>query len=408
VSESSSGSAAAEGVSLWGLISLSVAPAVAYGLSRFAYALLLPPMKTDLGLTFTEAGSINTANNLGYLAGAVLAIALVRQSNAKRLFFFGIFATAVGLCATAPWRDLNALLAVRLVAGVPAAIASVAGGILATHAGGGNKLRSSLALNIYYCGGGLGIILSTIAALPILPVGSYAAWPLTWVLLGCLTIVCAVPALFTVRRIAMRPVNQNAPASIRRLAGMGSIGASYFCFGVGYIGYMTFVIAYLRGSDIGSYGIALFWVVVGIASSIGAFAWTPIFSRLSGAGAMAAVMATIGIGALLPIVSPTLPMTTLSAVLFGSSFLSVVAAVNYAIRGQLPAEQWAPAIATMTVIVSVGQSIGPIAAGWLSEGRGGLSTGLMISPICLLLGASLAALRAFSQRNSAQAKQAWS
>src|SRR5262249_59931501 len=105
-------------------------------------------MKTDLGLTFTQAGSINTANNLGYLIGAVLAMALVRQANAKAMFFFGIFATGVALCATALWRDLNALLAVRVISGIPAAIALVAGGVLATPAGGGSKFPSSLALNI--------------------------------------------------------------------------------------------------------------------------------------------------------------------------------------------------------------------------------------------------------------------
>jgi len=131
--------------------------------------------------------------------------------------------------------------------------------------------------------------------------------------------------------------------------------------------------------------------MVGIASSLGAFIWTPIFSRVSGAGAIAAVMTTIAIGAaILAGATASLPMITLSAILFGSSFLSVVAAVNYAIRGKLSPEMWASGIAIMTIVVSVGQGIGPILTGWLSEIFGALRLGLITSPLFLILGAACA------------------
>lgn len=406
IGESGADLTATRGLPLWGLISLSAAPAVAYGLSRFAYALLLPPMKSDLNLSYTEAGSINTANNIGYLAGAILAFWIVRQANAKRAFLLGIFVTGLMLCATALFRDLNALLAIRVAAGVPAAVALVAGGILASHAGGNSKLGSALALNVYYCGGGLGIILSTAAALPILPEDGYGAWPVTWLLLGVITILSAVPALFAIRALSLPLSGANTKLTMKGIYGAGlvTVAAAYFFFGVGYIGYMTFVIAYLRDSAVGSHGIALFWILVGTAASAGAFAWTPVFSRLSAGTGMAAVMATIGVGALLPIVSPSLQVIVVSAVLFGSSFLSVVAAVNYAVRTQLPPERWAPAIAVMTVVVSIGQSIGPILAGGLSEASG-LARGLMISPLCLFLGAGLAAVAGFAQRTLVQTHQ---
>ena len=45
-------------------------PAVALGLARFAYALLLPAMRADLSWSFADAGAMNTANAVGYLAGA--------------------------------------------------------------------------------------------------------------------------------------------------------------------------------------------------------------------------------------------------------------------------------------------------------------------------------------------------
>ena len=50
---------------------LSFGSAIALGLTRFSYALLLPAMKADLGWSFAQAGAMNTANALGYLLGAL-------------------------------------------------------------------------------------------------------------------------------------------------------------------------------------------------------------------------------------------------------------------------------------------------------------------------------------------------
>ena len=41
---------------------LSLGAAVSLGSTRFAYGLLLPPMRADLGWSYTFAGSMNTSN----------------------------------------------------------------------------------------------------------------------------------------------------------------------------------------------------------------------------------------------------------------------------------------------------------------------------------------------------------
>ena len=58
---------------------LSFGPAVANSFARFAYALVLPAMRSELALSYSQAGWLNTANALGYLAGAVLTRLLVQQ-----------------------------------------------------------------------------------------------------------------------------------------------------------------------------------------------------------------------------------------------------------------------------------------------------------------------------------------
>src|SRR5258708_10981042 len=74
---------------------LSMGSAIALGLARFAYALLLPSMKSDLGWSFAQAGAMNTANAFGYLLGALAFPRLSRRWTASALF--------VGGCAPTPF-----------------------------------------------------------------------------------------------------------------------------------------------------------------------------------------------------------------------------------------------------------------------------------------------------------------
>jgi hypothetical protein len=59
-------------------LGLALGPAAALGLARFAYALLLPSMRTNLGWSFSAAGAMSTANAVGYLAGAAARYLLRR------------------------------------------------------------------------------------------------------------------------------------------------------------------------------------------------------------------------------------------------------------------------------------------------------------------------------------------
>ena len=76
--------------SLLGLaLALSLAAAVSLGITRFAYGLLLPPMRADLQWSYALAGAMNTANALGYLAGALLTPRLLRLAQLPEVLLGG-------------------------------------------------------------------------------------------------------------------------------------------------------------------------------------------------------------------------------------------------------------------------------------------------------------------------------
>src|ERR1700742_1466350 len=85
---------------LWVVVGLAMGPAVALGLARFAYALLLPSMRADLGWSFADAGALNTANAAGYLAGALAAAPFGKRVGDKTLFGAGLLLTAPAIGAS--------------------------------------------------------------------------------------------------------------------------------------------------------------------------------------------------------------------------------------------------------------------------------------------------------------------
>ena len=104
---------------------LSMGAAVSLGITRFAYALLLPPMRDDLGWSYALAGGMNTANAVGYLAGALVTPALMRRFGVTRLLIVGAVLASVFMAGSGFVTAAPALLLQRLLAGVASGVASV-------------------------------------------------------------------------------------------------------------------------------------------------------------------------------------------------------------------------------------------------------------------------------------------
>ena len=266
----------------WVVVGLAMGPAVALGLGRFAYALLLPPMRADLGWNFAQAGALNTANAAGYLVGAVVAAPLGRRMGDKTVFAAGLVLAALAVGASGLTADYVALLALRVAAGFTGALGFVCGAGLASAAAmGGSKHRAPTLLGIYFAGAGMGITASALAVPPLL---GTVGWRGGWLVLGALALGATAFGWLAVWR-APAPYsptvgNSRVRASPRVMACML---VAYSLFGAGYIAYATFIIAYLRGAEGFTSGdITRFWLVFGLSSIAAVFAWARILGRLKG------------------------------------------------------------------------------------------------------------------------------
>lgn len=371
--------------------------AVSLGITRFAYALLLPPMRADLGWSYALAGGMNTANAVGYLVGALITPMLMRRFGTTRLLVVGAVLASVFMAGSGFVTDAPALLLQRLLAGVASAWVFVAGGLLAARLGEAGSSRGGLLLGIYYGGTGFGILLSALLVPQVLRAASGVphGWAWAWWALALASAAATCLLAWAGRAMPDRSAPTAAAASTDAapqvaLHRFGWALAGYALFGMGYIGYMTFVIALLREQGASASFVTLFYSLLGIACVASSRLWAGLLDRYRGGQPQALLNGLLGVATLLPVLSASAPVALVSGVLFGGVFLSVVASTTALVRHNLPPSRWAQGISMFTIIFALGQIVGPTVTGWISDGPGGLARGLVASAMALWLGAVLA------------------
>lgn len=380
---------------------LALAAAVSLGLARFSYALLLPPMRADLGWSYTTAGAMNTVNAAGYLVGALFAPGWLRRYGARNALLAGGYGAALLLAAHGAVTSDAALYLLRALTGVASAATFVAGGLLAARlssraplpqAAGGAAPRApsaGLVLGIYYGGTGVGIIVSALVVPPLSASPGAHAWQWAWVALGAAALLATAITGRATRGLDPTAAATSTPAPfVWRHFACGL--ASYFMFGLGYIGYMTFVVTLLREQQLGTTAITLFYALLGVAVLGSSFVWAGLLQRERGGGALRLLNALLAVATVLPVLSAHPVAVFASGLLFGGVFLSVVASTTALVRHNLPAAAWPAGIAAFTTLFAAGQIVGPTLVGWIADGAGGLRGGLAVSAGVLLLGALIA------------------
>ncbi|WP_096031610.1 YbfB/YjiJ family MFS transporter [Caballeronia hypogeia] len=377
-------------------MALSLGSAIALGLARFSYALLLPPMRVDLAWNFAQAGAMNTANALGYLLGALAFARLSKRFPTRALFVVGCVLTALLMAASGVTTDTDTLLALRVATGIGSAFIFVSGGVLAARLASLSPRDAGFVIGLYYGGTGWGIVISSILVpYAVLPVAH--GWRFAWFALALGCAAFSVVAVWAARRIESAEPGaaaghgaastSRAPMRRRRFA-LALVG--YGCFGIGYIGYMTFIIALLRNAGMSATVVIGFYVLLGVATVVSARMWSRLLDRMRGGQALAILNALLAAATVIPALIAHPVAAFVSGALFGATFLSAVASTTAFVRHNLPSSQWPGGINAFTIVFAFGQIVGPVVIGRVSDSAG-LTRGLVYSALVLAAGAVLAA-----------------
>jgi predicted MFS family arabinose efflux permease len=376
---------------------LSLGSAIALGFARFAYALLLPSMKLDLGWSFAQAGAMNTANALGYLLGALVFPRLARRRSVGALFAGGCVLTTLLMASCGLTADTHALLTLRVITGASSAAIFVGGGVLAARLASARPRDAGLILGLYYGGTGWGIVASSVLV-PVTILEVAHGWQFAWFALAAACALFTAVAIGASRRIEQAHLSAASAAHVSDVANpprwprFVAALAGYGLFGVGYIGYMTFIVALLRNAGMSAAVVTGFYLLLGAATVVSARIWSTLLDRMRGGQALAVLNALLAIATLLPAVFTQPWVAFISGTLFGATFLSAVASTTAFVRHNLPASHWAKGISAFTIVFAFGQIVGPVVIGWVSDGAG-LARGLVYSALLLAAGAVLAAFQ---------------
>lgn len=341
----------------WQAVRLALGTASALGLARFAYGLLLPAMREDLGWTLAGAGAMATANGLGYLLGAVVTAAVVRRVGAATAFRAGMALTAAALAANAIGDDHFAMLCVRAAAGAAGAVVFISGGVIATRLAA--RASSGAPVTIYFAGTGLGIVLGG-ATIPALG----GDWRLAWVGMGVAASLATLACWGAARVDGGAPTTTAGRARVRPL---WRSALAYLLFGAGYITHITFLSAYLGARHASAAQVALTWTALGVAVVASPALWSRWFARWSATRALTTVLAALSGGMALALVASSPPVVLASAVAYGATFMVVPATVTLLIKDAAPPADRTATLAAFTTLFAAGQTAGPWIAGLVAD-----------------------------------------
>lgn len=375
---------------LWPAIQLSMAVAISNGIARFAYGLVLPAMREDLQWTYATAGLLNTVNAVGYMLGALAGYAGLRAVSPARAFRIGTGIVVGSLLATPVLEDFWHLAVMRSLTGFGSAWMFSCGAALVSKIYANHARIRGMATGLYFAGAGIGMILSGAFVPRWLEQMGSTAWESTWYAIGVASALLAVLPL----RVA---AGLKHDASLSPAAGAKPIPiapylpclSAYLLFGAGNNVYLTFLAAWINERGEGWQAVTLAWCVLGFGICLSPLIWARALNTWPATRTLATCLLTTAVGVSISFLgSGGLPTLT-SALLYGLSLFIAPTSVTLLARSTRPASEWASYVALFTLMFSVGQSVGPWAAGVIAD-HINLTAGMAFSVAIILLGAALA------------------
>jgi MFS family permease len=392
----------------WVIVGLSVAVTMgALGFGRFGYTVVLPGMKLGLGLDAVKAGDLATGNMIGYLSFAVIGGMLAARFGARIVISFFMLVTGASMLLSGLADSYPLALAARTLTGIGSAGANIP--VMALVAVWFAPRRRGLATGIAVSGASMGLVVTGLLVPAILSRFGPEGWRQAWFVFAAFTFLMAVLGLILLRNspAAMGRVPVGSAASspagnaaarprlnwslLYRSGQVWHLAGIYVLFGFSYVIYATFFVDYLTsegGLSIGRAG--SLWSAIGMLSVASGFIWGSVSDRLGRKYGLALVFLLQGASYLLFGLWPALPGYYLSALLFALTAWSVPAIMAASAGDLLGTRMAAAAFGFISLLLSIGQVLGPFAAGRIAALTGSYSYAFVAAAGAAGLGATAA------------------
>jgi MFS family permease len=380
----------------WVIVGVGVLVKMAcLGFGRFAYSLLLPYMRTSLGFNYSQMGLLSGGILLGYLLFSFIGGVLATRFGLKRVIIASLLCSSISMLFISRLSLFFSLFVSTFAMGAAAAGAHISMTVLPMA---WFEQRSvGRAVGIVTGGSGLGVLLTGILDPYLLTNGGQEAWRSCWLLLASITFAVAVIAVFLLKETPReREISVAEPTKEAALAppkkgqlSLRAIFVIYFIFGFAYIIYATYFPAFMvEDIHLSEKSAGDIWAIFGWMCMLSGLAWGFLSDRFGRRKALLWNNVLISLSVLLPLLFHQPFILSLSAFLFGFTFLGTVTVIAASV-GDHVGEKKASTYGLVTLIHGIGQFLGTTSGGTLKDLTGSFQITLLSSltgfTLCLIL-----------------------
>jgi len=292
------------------------------GIARFAFTSLLPAMMEEY-LDVTATGVLASVNFAGYLSGAIFAV-FIRDINTKvRYFRLGMLLSVLTTLLLALTENQTLWMVSRIIAGFGTAMGMVVGSALVMY-----KLDmpdKTRPMGIHFSGIGIAILVADLITKAVLASGQ--DWHRAWLVLGLVGIPIALYTTYILsfdKQVTQAAVKHRFDISIFSPFVI-LLTLAYFTEGVGFVVQATFlpnIIDSIPGLE--GWG-SRTWTIVGLAGIPSCILWMRLAHRFGSLKVIILAMALQVVGILLPAMTDNVALILLSGLLYGGTFVGLVA-----------------------------------------------------------------------------------
>ena len=367
------------------LLALGVSVAQAFG--RFAFGVLLPAVRDDLGITNTAVGSISAVNVGGYLLGTMGVAWAASHIRLLVVLRIGLALTAAGLLLAANASGPLLLGFALFWTGIGGAMVWIPAPIIAADAM--PAAHRSMAVGLIGSGIGVGIVFTGYISGYLRTQHGDAGWTQVYWIDGLIACGALLGLLALVRHKQEQVSSQGGIGgfgALRRMPGWLPLTLAYTAFGFMYLLIIGFLTSRLEDDSGWSASHAAYaFTLLGVAMVFGGPAAVWWEKRL---GARRTISAVFGLWSVLTLVvlgGWTVP-TLIAIAILGMLFASLPSLITLYVVQNTNSNDYGPAYAAITLAFGVAQTLSPQVGGVIADLSGSF-TGLFVLSSCVgLLG----------------------
>jgi len=379
----------------------------AHGFGRMAYTLILPEMRTGLGLTYTQAGLLASGNLIGYLLFAFIGGFLAAKYGSRIVISLSLLLMGISMLLTGMAASFEFAFAMRLLTGIGNGGAYVPA--MALGSTWFAMKQRGFATGIVSGGIGVGTCISGIIIPIIFIAYGTQGWTYAWYYLGALVLfISAICFTFLRNRPSDMGLNmvgsesenpapppaknlKGRPANLQwglvyRVRAVWFIGIVYFMYGFSYVIYMTWFKTFLLEAGVADARASAMWAMVGGLSIFCGVIWGGISDKFGRNYGAALAYLTLACSYIIFALFDSLGAFYLSAALFGLSAWSIPT-IMAAAAGDYVGPDLAPAgVGFVSLFFGIGQAAGPVLGGFLRDATGTFTLSFTVAAIISLGG----------------------